>query len=351
MILVYSACVIQMSSEPLAVGGGAVRKGSSHSAVSENGNLDSAGGVDQIAVVRIGEAHIAEGKTKDGATEYYEVVEYSVLPQEEVVFEEEEDDVFVIEYSNPEEEGESYKFTMSMDRSLPAKQPTVRHPVVMSRRPRHEARRKLTSEVEVKQTEVLSNKSVLELGETYSDVMEGNKAADKQLVCSLCPPPGRFFKRGSGLAVHLKQVHQMSEKKMHFCRSCQQTVRSQLQLDTHTRRHAKQEAVFTCSLCSADKQEGFRGSKWGLRVHLSKEHPGVVPHCHICNKSFRTLTSYLSDQFRHVGTTPYYCAKCQIFEMTERGLSIHMRNHNRKKTPTQLQMAAVDNAATDESDL
>lgn len=355
-----------MSSGHLGVGDGADGKASLSSVVSGNGAWDSPGDMDQIKVVRIDDTHIAEeqchvrGKLKEGAAEFCEVVE----EEEEVVLEEEED-VFVIEYSNPEEEGESYKFTMSVDRSLPALKQVKIHPVVqecvktslpvMSRPPRakHEVRQKrklIRDEVEVQ-----SNKSVLELGENYCDVMEMSSGPDKRLLCSMCPPPGKTFKRAAGLAVHLKQVHQMMKKKTFFCLSCQQTVRSQIELDVHTKRHANQEAVFTCHLCSADAENktGFKGSRMGLKSHLEKVHPGVIPRCDVCNKGFRSLTSYLSDQFRHVGKSPFYCARCQIYEMTERGLIIHNKNHD-KKLQQHLHApgvhAAADNSATDDSD-
>ncbi|XP_008277290.1 zinc finger protein 526 [Stegastes partitus] len=376
---------ILTSSEYLLVRGGAAGKAPSSSVMAGNGTWEAAGGMDQITVVRIDDTHIAEeqshlsGKVRSNVSEYYEM-EYS-LPAEEEVLEEEEDGVYVIEYSNPEEEGESYQFTMSVDRSLPAKKPAVKHPAVKENatelppprppRPRHEAvQTKKLEEAEEEEEEaeevMMSNKSVLELGEDYSDVMNSG-SGKRQLVCTMCPPPGKTFKRASGLAVHLKQMHRMEGKKTFFCTSCQQSVRTQVELDAHTRRHANQDAVFTCHLCSADSQAAYRGSKWGLRKHLQKEHPGVVPRCDICNKGFKSLASYLADQFRHVGVSPYYCAKCQIYEMTERGLSVHIKNHNKKKKRDQQQqqqaaghdpppppppglLAAADNSATDDSD-
>jgi len=338
--------------------------------------------MDQITVVRIDDTHIAEdqsevgGKVKGDVSEYYEV-EYSVPADEEVVGEEEEDSVYVIEYSNPEEEGESYKFTMSVDRSLPTKKPT-KHPVVREnssvpvtvrpQRPRHNMsqKKKAAAEEEVKKEVIVSNKSVLELGENYNEVMETNSGSGKKLLCTICPPPGKFFKRASGLAVHLKHAHTMEGKKTFFCTSCNQTVRSQLELDAHTKRHANQDAVFTCHLCSADTENEteYKGSRWGLRKHLEKEHPGVIPRCDICNKGFKTLVSYLADQFRHVGVSPYFCARCQIYEMTERGLNIHIKNDEKKKQKQQQQQESsgenrpltlgvstyVENSATDDSD-
>lgn len=318
--------------------------------------------MEQITVVRIDDTHIAEEqvKEKDDAADFYEVE--SSMPAEEggVEEEEEEDSVFVIEYSNPEEEGESYQFTMSVDRSLSVKKPLIKHPAAGadSRPSVRQERRQVTHQGEKREATV-SNKSVLELGEDYSDVMGAGK---RRLMCSMCPPPGKFFKRASGLAVHLKQLHQVEGKKTFFCTCCKQTVRTQIQLDAHTRRHANQDAVFTCSLCPANQPEttGYEGPRHGLKRHLEKEHPGVIPRCHICNKGFKAITSYLADQFRHVGVSPYYCARCKIYEMTERGLSVHIKNHNRKKVKqesgenhlqtTGVSAIAADNSATDDSD-
>ncbi|XP_029282251.1 zinc finger protein 667-like isoform X2 [Cottoperca gobio] len=386
---------IMTSAEHSAVTAGPAGKASSSSVGSGNGSWDGVGGLDQITVVRIDDTHIAEDK--DAAVCYE--VEYSMPAEDEVAGEEEEDGVYVIEYSNPEEEGESYQFTMSVDRSLPAKKPIINHPAaresaraplpVMSKpvrpqRPRQKRKLevkqlevkqlevKRQQEVkqlevkqlevkqlqEVKQQEVVSNKCVLELGEDYREVMGMNLGSDKkQLMCTLCPQPGRLFKRAAGLAVHLKHMHLLEAKKTFFCSSCQQSVRSQIELDAHTKRHANQDAVFTCLLCPAE-MTGYKGSRWGLRRHLEKEHRGVIPRCDICNKGFTSLVSYLADQFRHVGVSPYYCARCQIYEMTERGLNVHMKNDSKKKKQesdeSNLQAAGVsanaDNSATDDSD-
>ncbi|XP_022076787.2 zinc finger protein 354C [Acanthochromis polyacanthus] len=351
----------ETSSEHLR--GGAAGKASSSSVMA--GNWEAAGSLDQITVVKIDDTHIAGeqshggGKARSNVTEYYEM-EYSLPIKEEEEVEEEEDGIYVIEYSNPEEEGESYQFTMSVDRSLPSKKPVIKQPAVPERSADPPPSRPMRLE-EARREELVSNKSVLELGEDYSDILNWGQ---KQLVCSMCPPPGKTFKRASGLAVHLKQMHYKEGKKTFFCTSCQQSVRTQVELDAHTRRHANQDAVFTCHVCPAGGPEAFSGPRWGLKKHLEKEHPGVIPRCHICSKGFKSLTSYLADQFRHVGVSPYYCAKCQIYEMTERGLSVHNKNHNKKKKREQQQQQqqqqdghelppgtlSSDNSATDDSD-
>ena len=319
-----------MSSEHPVVAGGLAGKSTSSSGVKGNIYWDCDSSLDQITVVRIDDTHIAEDK--DSAACYD--VEYSIPAEEEA--NDEDDGVYVIEYSNPEEEGESYQFTMSVDRPLPTKKQIVTHAAtresVMSKPSRPQRlRQKRKMDIE---EEVVSNKCLLELGEDYRDIMRTNSDKE-QLVCKLCPPPGRFFKKPAGLAVHLKHTHQFGGKTF-FCTTCQRSVRTQLDLDSHTKRHANQEAVFTCLLCKAQEgKAGYTGAKLRLRRHLEQEHPGVVPRCDICNKGFLSLTSYLADQFRHVGVSPYYCARCQIYEMTERGLSVHIRNDNLREKKLQ----------------
>ncbi|XP_033965019.1 myoneurin isoform X1 [Pseudochaenichthys georgianus] len=349
----------ELSSEHPAVAGGLAGKSTSSSGVKGNINWDCDSSLDQITVVRIDDTHIAEDKDSVACYD----VEYSIPTEEEA--NDEDDGVYVIEYSNPEEEGESYQFTMSVDQPLPTKKQIVTHAAaresVMSKpsRPQRLRRKRDLEE------EVVSNKCLLELGEDYRDIMRMNSDKE-QLVCKLCPPPGRFFKKAAGLTVHLRHTHQFGGRTF-FCTTCQRSVRTQSDLDSHTKRHANQEAVFTCLLCKAQEgKAGYTGAKFGLKRHLEQEHPGVVPRCDICNKGFLSLTSYLADQFRHVGVSPYYCARCQIYEMTERGLSVHIRNDNMREKKLQesqnnllepesnLRELGVsvsdDNSATDDSD-
>ena len=122
-------------------------------------------------------------------------------------------------------------------------------------------------------------------------MMEVNSGRGKKLLCTLCPPPGRFFKRPSGLAVHLKHAHSLEGRKTFFCSSCNQTLRSQVEQDAHTKRHANQDAVFTCCLCPEAGEgggpggegggpggegavgggPGSKGARWGLKWHLQKD--------------------------------------------------------------------------------
>ncbi|XP_071402170.1 zinc finger protein 449 [Centroberyx affinis] len=391
---------VESAERPVGRGGTAGTRPSS-SATVENRNWDSLGGMDQITVVRIDDSHIAglqaqlgeKGKDEGAGVSCYEV-EYSMPMEEEremctatEIDEEEEEGVYVIEYSNPEEEGESYQFKMSVDKQLPTKQQMKRP--VSGEHFRTPLDQRTGSKDERKQRKNLNRKkeaasfscslcgAVFHSSESlsqheaeHSDDTDPKKAS---LVCTLCPPPGRRFKKMSGFAVHLKLMHYKEGRKNFFCTMCKKPVRSQFDLDAHTRRHANQEAVFECVLCrlappgdSETGRQGYRGTKWGLRKHLEAEHPGVIPRCDICDKSFKTVPSYLSDQFRHVGVSPFYCSKCKIYEMTERGLLVHLRNHNLKEekqkgeweaerpggnAPLSESLASsAENSATDDSD-
>ncbi|TNN34365.1 Zinc finger protein 350 [Liparis tanakae] len=304
-------------------------------------NWGVATGMDQITVVRIDDTHIAEERSHAGGrakAAYYDM-DYS-MPEEEEQEEEkeeegEEDGVYVIEYSNPEEEGESYQFTMSVDRSLPAlkrpaapQSPAAPPPAKPSRRPRQK-RKSMAEEEEEEEEEkrpLVSNMCILELGEPDGAA----STPPGRLRCSLCPPPGRTFKRASGLAVHQKHLHFLEGNKTFYCTTCRQPVRTQAELDAHTKRHANRGAAFTCTLCPAPAPT-YRGSRIGLKSHLSRQHAGVVPRCRVCDKGFGSLDAYLADQFRHVGVSPFFCGRCRIYEMTERGLDVHVRNHGRKE--------------------
>ncbi|MEQ2200741.1 hypothetical protein XENOCAPTIV_002361 [Xenoophorus captivus] len=81
-----------------------------------------------------------------------------------------------------------------------------------------------------------------------------------------------------------------------------------------------------CPKCPASR-------KLDLRKHLEKEHKGIMPNCNICKRRFKTLVRYLDDQFRHVGVSPYYCACCQIYEMTERSEHSHKKPRQEEVGP------------------
>ena len=313
----------------------------------ENGNWDHFG-MDQIAMIRIEGTHPewcqeVRGQGTDHDTDSLELA-YVLPPQDQgTLFMgeemtvgdslkelEEQHGVYLVGYSDLETGGDSYEYKLQFptteDESKP---PTGREHL---RRPLAKKTGKYGAPLGQRRPDA-DNKG----GHNLQSPLLPHRThpRTKAVVCSLCPPPGKVFKNMAGFSVHLKQLHHNGLKKSFFCDMCQKHCRNQLVLDDHIRRHASKAAVFQCPLCSFKapgkiRKRGVKG-RFGIRVHFEKEHPGIVPECRICEKDFRNLDSYLKDQVRHIGVTPFYCPECQIYEMTERGLLVHMRNHNKKK--------------------
>ncbi|MEQ2167096.1 hypothetical protein GOODEAATRI_000685 [Goodea atripinnis] len=156
--------------------------------------------------------------------------------------EDEEDGAYIIEYSNPEEEGESCKFKMLVDRSHPGKKPVIKPLPVreipkepLSFRPQRQTCE--TSQKMKMKTDEENDKNFLELGENFRELMETDSGSAKKLVYPKCPASGKFFKGQAGLARHVRYMHSSEKKKTYFCTSCNQSVRAQIELDPHTRRH------------------------------------------------------------------------------------------------------------------
>lgn len=364
----------------------------------ENGVWESSGGTDQFTVVQIDDSHIAglqaareESAAQEVADDECYEIEYS-LPAEEdgreyvdaeimggslKEMEEEEEGVYVIEYSNPEEEGESYRFKLAIDKQLPTKEQSkqlparekVKLPSVKKRvehtpaskrfkwnpngSPAEEGIREMReSNGEKGKVDFCcslcgatfqSNNSLFQHEAEHCSAVANDADQQKMpLVCRLCPPPGKRFKKACGMTIHMHLMHytgrfKPSHKiKDYFCTTCQKHCRNQLVYDAHTRRHAKQLIVYRCGLCPLKFE-----SKIEFKKHLLTDHPGVTPRCDICDKNFKNITWYLHDQFRHYGVTPYYCPKCKTYDVTERGLKKHVENHSRGEKMTQLDREAT----------
>ncbi|XP_053268024.1 uncharacterized protein LOC128425457 isoform X1 [Pleuronectes platessa] len=259
-----SQTVAKMSSEPPLVGGGAAGKATSSSVVAGDRKWDGGGGMDQINVVRIDDTHIAEepsdlgGKVKGEAVDYYEV-EYSIPEGDEEAEEEaeEEDSLYVIEYSNPEEEGDSYQFTMSVDRSLSDKRP-VKHPVVKENATAPSA---MTSRTQGSSRQTANQKRKRRTEEEEGAIrgrgaLRGRQRCEGVGERTAAVPAAQ---KTSVLAIHLKQMHQMEGRWKFFCTSCKQAVPSQTELDAHRRRHTNEDVVFSCSLCPETPGAGAPG--------------------------------------------------------------------------------------------
>ncbi|KAK6293070.1 hypothetical protein J4Q44_G00365710 [Coregonus suidteri] len=126
--------------------------------------------------------------------------------------------------------------------------------------------------------------------------------------------------------------YQPSHKKTFFCPLCNIYYRNQTSLDKHSRCHTSvHKLTFRCSFCSLDILR-----KYTTKKHYDTEHPGRVPHCEECGKTFNSIDSFLKHQVRHLSVTPYYCYECRIYQLTQRGLTAHLRNHSLRRNQEQL---------------
>ncbi|XP_014014886.1 zinc finger protein 394 isoform X1 [Salmo salar] len=126
--------------------------------------------------------------------------------------------------------------------------------------------------------------------------------------------------------------YQPSHKKKFFCPLCNIYYRNQTNLDKHSRCHTSvHKLTFRCSFCSLEILR-----KYTTKKHYDLEHPGRVPHCEECGKTFNSIDSFLKHQVRHLSVTPYYCYECRIYQLTQRGLTAHLRNHSLRRNQEQL---------------
>ncbi|XP_031652460.1 zinc finger protein 354A [Oncorhynchus kisutch] len=126
--------------------------------------------------------------------------------------------------------------------------------------------------------------------------------------------------------------YQPSHKKKFFCPLCNIYYRNQTSLDKHSRCHTSvHKLTFRCSFCSLEILR-----KYTTKKHYDLEHPGRVPHCEECGKTFNSIDSFLKHQVRHLSVTPYYCYECRIYQLTQRGLTAHLRNHSLRRNQEQL---------------
>lgn len=128
---------------------------------------------------------------------------------------------------------------------------------------------------------------------------------------------------GPGKVKPKRRERKSQRRKIFFCQVCQSNCRTQNDLDAHSRRHAKKTATYPCVLCP--QVYATVGGQTHLMKHYQEEHPGIVPTCPLCEKTFKGLGAFLCHHARHTVVTPFYCSQCKTYQKTERGLVVHLR--------------------------
>ncbi|KAG5268114.1 hypothetical protein AALO_G00208400 [Alosa alosa] len=139
----------------------------------------------------------------------------------------------------------------------------------------------------------------------------------------LCKHCGKAFAHKAFLKAHLK-IHASMESQMSFaCSKCNRRFRNQSSLNKHMLNHLTR-LKYPCPVCGEDFE--MKGS---LHLHI-KMHPGERFRCKFCDQRFLKIDSYLRHVDRHTVVTPYYCEKCKIYQLTERGFLLHQKRHAHK---------------------
>lgn len=159
------------------------------------------------------------------------------------------------------------------------------------------------------------NKGVLKQHEVKHKTLDPPPPASNK--CKHC---GKVFAHRAFLKAHIK-IHADLESQMLFCCSkCTRRFRNQSSLRKHMQNHLTR-LKYPCPVCGADFE--MKGS---LHFHI-KMHPGERFRCRYCDQRFLKIDAYMRHVDRHTVVTPYYCEKCKVYQMTERGFALHQKRH------------------------
>lgn len=143
----------------------------------------------------------------------------------------------------------------------------------------------------------------------------------KQHNCEQC---GKTFTHKAFLKAHEK-VHASVETQMSYsCTMCDRRFSKKSGLKKHMRNHLTRPN-YPCPVCGEEFE--MKGS---LHYHI-KKHPGERFRCKYCDQGFLKIDTYLRHVDRHTVVTPYYCDKCKVYQLTERGFLLHQKGHEREE--------------------
>ncbi|XP_055334237.1 telomere zinc finger-associated protein-like [Paramacrobiotus metropolitanus] len=141
--------------------------------------------------------------------------------------------------------------------------------------------------------------------------------------CLLCPR--QVCKLSTHYAKDHPEYREIISSEWHFeCQECGVKLRSQNQLDVHTRTHAKRLYKFRCLYCALQFESGIAHSKH----NLTHQRDGVYP-CPLCPRTFPRYKPFRTHyQRQHDVKSVLICEICQaVFRRRDR-LRAHMRLHN-----------------------
>lgn len=160
-------------------------------------------------------------------------------------------------------------------------------------------------------------------GFKYKDDLKRHELKHKSLVslssksysCKICE---KTFAHRGFLKAHQK-IH--TESKMSFnCTKCDRKFPNRSSLKKHMNNHLTR-LRYPCPLCKEDFE-----LKGGLHAHMNT-HQGERFSCTYCKRGFLRVEAYIRHVEAHSVVTDYYCERCDIYQMTERGFRMHQQKH------------------------
>ena len=161
--------------------------------------------------------------------------------------------------------------------------------------------------------------------------LEGNLKRHKETIHSENRPFGcrdcdYKFKLEANLTTHVKRIH--LKDRNYKCRDCPSNFASNAELSSHCRRiHPMHDSSFPCDECG----KIFR-LEIDVITHQKRTHLGVKKNfCKTCQKTFYSKVELRSHQRIHTEIRPYTCSTCQATFKTKNELRVHQIVHIEEK--------------------
>jgi len=147
--------------------------------------------------------------------------------------------------------------------------------------------------------------------------------ADSSRYCAVCD---LYFKQKNQLLVHMR-IHDNPDSKRYKCDQCDKSFATNKYLKKHLVVHTGIKA-YKCEICNNTFTQGSGLNLHIKQVHNKERNY----HCTICGKTFASNTRLTRHMLIHTGERPYQCIICEKGFREQHHLKNHMQIHLKKNT-------------------